>query len=141
MSPLVISVLTGIIWGVTNVFMKYAKPIALPVYFLLNQLGSLLFFFNLKDASLSSQVPLSNSLALIVAAITARVFYKEYLNLTSHRHRSTGDADDSGEINDIMAKDHKPPIFTHQRHLIPPAALGYTIKGSFKEIFTSVDFS
>ncbi|VUZ40033.1 unnamed protein product, partial [Hymenolepis diminuta] len=30
---------------------------------------------------LSSQVPLSNSLALIVAAITARIFYKERLGL------------------------------------------------------------
>nr|CUU99555.1 hypothetical transcript [Hymenolepis microstoma] len=47
-----------------------------------NNITSILSF---KSAGfcLSSQVPLSNSLALIVAAITARVFYKECLNLTA----------------------------------------------------------
>ncbi|XP_046684432.1 transmembrane protein 234 homolog isoform X1 [Homalodisca vitripennis] len=86
--------LVGLLWGVTNplikkgsagvskveggnVFVRFFKDIKFFVTnwkcmipFLVNQSGSVLYYFTLKSANLTFAVPITNSVAFLVTAIT-----------------------------------------------------------------------
>nr|VZI50843.1 unnamed protein product [Spirometra erinaceieuropaei] len=58
--------------------MKYSNTkLTTGVMFALNQLGSVVFLYNLKDASLSNSVPVSNAISLIASALTSAYFFGE----------------------------------------------------------------
>uniref|UniRef100_A0A1B0GHG3 Uncharacterized protein n=1 Tax=Lutzomyia longipalpis TaxID=7200 RepID=A0A1B0GHG3_LUTLO len=96
-------VLVGLLWGATNPFIKkgsqgiqhvnsnskirkllleikfIVKRWQYWVPFLLNQSGSLVYFFTLQKTELSLAVPVANSLTFVFTAITARLLGEEAL--------------------------------------------------------------
>ncbi|XP_055692140.1 transmembrane protein 234 homolog [Lutzomyia longipalpis] len=96
-------VLVGLLWGATNPFIKKGsqgiqhvnsnskirkflleikfiiKRWQYWVPFLLNQSGSLVYFFTLQKTELSLAVPVANSLTFVFTAITARLLGEEAL--------------------------------------------------------------
>uniref|UniRef100_A0A6B2E8E0 Putative conserved secreted protein n=1 Tax=Phlebotomus kandelakii TaxID=1109342 RepID=A0A6B2E8E0_9DIPT len=98
-------VLVGLLWGATNPFIKRGsqgiqhvkssskiKKLFLEIKFiitrwqywipfLLNQSGSLVYFFTLQNTELSLAVPVANSLTFVFTAITAKLLGEEKLPL------------------------------------------------------------
>ncbi|XP_059622591.1 transmembrane protein 234 homolog [Phlebotomus argentipes] len=96
-------ILVGLLWGATNPFIKKGsqgiqkveansriKKLLLEIKFivcrwqywipfLLNQSGSLVYFFTLQNTELSLAVPVANSLTFVFTAITAKLLGEEKL--------------------------------------------------------------
>ncbi|TPP67828.1 hypothetical protein FGIG_11023 [Fasciola gigantica] len=80
MLSLVLQVMVGIFWGVTNVLMKFSETtFQFIVFLLLNQCGSVIFFVGLQKFNLSSAVAVANAVSLAVSAFTGHCLFKEKL--------------------------------------------------------------
>ena len=89
-------ILVGVIWGSTNVLMEKGTSKSLSFAFLpeflntflhpeflvpygLNQLGSLLYYFQLGKADLKVAVPLANSITFLVTALLSKQNFRTYI--------------------------------------------------------------
>ena len=89
-------ILVGIIWGATNTFMEKGTQQSLKVSifpdflntflhprflvpYLLNQLGSLLYYYQLGQVPLKLAVPLANSITFLVTALLSKPSNTTYI--------------------------------------------------------------
>ncbi|KAH8865021.1 hypothetical protein KSF78_0003110 [Schistosoma japonicum] len=73
----------GLIWGSTNVGMKYHpnKMHKFLAFFFLNQFASILLMCGFKHTRLSKGVAIANATALLASALTSSCIYHEKMGL------------------------------------------------------------
>ncbi|CAH8617686.1 unnamed protein product [Schistosoma mattheei] len=84
MFEVLLPLIVGLIWGSTNICMKYNsnKMLKLLAFFFLNQFASILLMFGFGYTRLSRGVAIANSTALLASALTSSCVYHEKMKFS-----------------------------------------------------------